>query len=374
MRKNPGCLVIYETEELNKWWQSLPIYWKAIFSEQANISASPNPEELHEVIGMKALDLSGNRYLQNLDPVSRLINLNTLLLSKTEITDLAPISTLSELKIMDISNTRVNSIADLTSLHNLESLSMENTRVDNLDALGELKHLRLVLADGSRLSQQTVTNLITKQPETLVIYQTEALRSWWNNLPQEWKDIFSSNIVIDINPNAQQLQTIVDTKEIEVKDNMAINSIGPVSKLILLESLIIRGTTVNDLSPVSGLKYLKKLEIPGNPVVNLQPISSVATLEMLNIESTPINDLSPISTLINLKVLNAGGTQVKSLKPLATLTKLEELSIYNTGIKTLSPADVLPNLKQLKCYNTKIKSKQINALKAARPTMNVLYY
>lgn len=373
-RVKPDCMVIYETEELTNWWTSLPIYWKAIFSEQAKISASPTAEELHEVINMVKLDLSGNRYLQNLDPVSRLIKLNTLLLSKTEITDLAPISTLNELKNLDVSGTRISSINEISSLYNLENLNIENTRVENLDALTELKHLRLVMADGSRLNAQTVVAFNTRQSETLVIFQSDILRAWWNNLSQEWKDIFIGYVVTDINPDASQLQQIVDLKEVEIKDILAINSIAPLSKLLLLHSLVIKGTTVHDLSPLSGLKYLEKLEIPGNPVVDLQPISGIQSLEILNIESTPISDLSFVSGLTNLKVLNAAGTQIKSLKPLETLTKLEELSIYNTGIKTLSPADLLPNLKQLKCYNTKIKSKQINQLKAKRPNMNVLYY
>lgn len=373
-RAKPNCMVIYETEELTNWWMSLPIYWKAIFSEQAKISAAPNAEELHEVINLSKLDLSGNRYLQNLDPVSRLIKLNTLLLSKTEITDLSPISTLNELKNLDISGTRVSSINEISSLYNLGNLNIENTRVENLDALTELKHLRLVLADGSRLNAQTVLALIIKQPQTLVIFQSEILRAWWNNLSQEWKDVFMSYVVLDINPDAQQLQQIVDLKEIEIKDVLAINSIAPLSKLLLLQNLVIKGTTVQDLSPLSGMKYLKILEIPGNPVVNLQPISGIQSLEVLNIESTPISDLSSISALSKLRVLNAGGTQIKSLKPLETLSKLEELSIYNTGIKSLSPADLLPNLKQLKCYNTKIKSKQINQLKTNRPNLNVLYY
>lgn len=372
-RIKPGCLVIYETEELTNWWKGLPIYWKAILSEQSKISASPNPEELHEVIILNKLDLSGNRYLQNLDPVGRLINLNTLLLSKTEITDLAPIATLSELTTLDISNTRVANIIDLSSLHNLATLNIENTRIDNLDALGGLTQLRLILADGSRLNQQTVTTLLAKQPDVKVIFQSEVLRAWWNNMTQDWKDVFRNVISLDINPNAIQLQAIADLKKLELTDNLAINSIVPISRLLLLEELYIKGTMVNDLSPISDLKYLKKLEIPGNPVADLQPIANVLTLGLLNIENTPISDLSPVESLINLKILNIGGTHIKSLKPIASLTKLEELSINNTDIKSLSPADILPNLKQLKCFETKIKSKQINQLRTTRPGLKIYY-
>lgn len=374
MRLKPSCLVIYETAELMSWWKNLPIYWRAIFSAQAGISANPNPIELHEMINMTKLDLSGNKYLQNLDPVGRLNNLQTLLLSKTEITDLDPVSNLRELKTIDISDTRISNLNALETSLNLEKLNIENTRVESLDALNELNHLKLVQADGSRVTLQTVNKLLQKQPEAIVLYQSELLRNWWNSLPQDWKTILGNYIPLDINPSPAQLQSIVNLHEIEIKDVMAINSLTPITKLTMMEKLVLKGTTVNDLSPLTASKTLRHLEIPGNPVVDLQPISQLISLEVLNIESTPITDLSAISGLTNLRVLNAGGTQVKTLKALAPLTKLEDLYIYNTGIKTLSPADLLPNLSQLKCYNTKIKSKEITKLKASRPNLNVLYY
>lgn len=374
MRQHPDCMVIYETEELNAWWKNLPIYWKAIFSEQAKVGAVPNSEELHTIINLSKLDLTGNKYLQNLEPLGRLNNLHTLLISKTEITDLEPIATLNELKFIDISQTRISSLDGLKSLDNLEYLNISNTRVENLDPLANLTHLRLIEADGSRLTQAIVTAFRFKQPETLVVFQTDALNAWWNNLPQEWKDLFATYQNLDVNPTSRQLQAIVDLKEIEIKENPAINSIAPLSKLVSIESVYLKGTNVSDLSALSGLKFLKRLAIPGNPVSNLQPLSTITSIEMLNIENTPVIDLSALSSLTNLMVLNAGGTPIKSLKALAPLNKLEELSVNNTAIKSLSPADVLPSLKQLKCFNTKIKSKAITKLKTTRPGLNVIYY
>jgi Leucine-rich repeat (LRR) protein len=374
MRQHPDCMVIYETEELNAWWKNLPIYWKAIFSEQAGVGAVPNSEELHTIINLSKLDLTGNKYLQNLEPLGRLINLHTLLLSKTEITDLEPIATLNELKFIDISQTRISSLDGLKSLDNLEYLNISNTRVENLDPLVNLTHLRLVEADGSRLTQAIVTGFRFKQPETLVVFQTDALKAWWNNLPQDWKDLFATYQNLDVNPTSRQLQAIVDIKEIEIKEYPAINSIAPLSKLVSLEYVYLKGTGVSDLSPLSGLKFLKRLAIPGNPVSNLQPLSVITSIEMLNIEDTPVIDLTALSSLTNLRVLNAGGTPIKSLKALAPLSKLEELSVNNTAIKSLSPADVMPSLKQLKCFNTKIKSKAIAKLKTTRPGLNVIYY
>ena len=39
--ENPRTLVIYDTEALFQWWNSLPIFWKAVFSKQSKSMHSP---------------------------------------------------------------------------------------------------------------------------------------------------------------------------------------------------------------------------------------------------------------------------------------------------------------------------------------------
>lgn len=374
MRNKPGVLVIYETEALKAWWNNLPIYWKAILSKQASTSAEPSAEELHEVIGLKSLDLSGNSYLQNLVPVGRLTNLESLLMPNTEITDLSPLFGLNLLKVLDVSNTRVSELDPLSSLLSLEQLNIEKSRVEKLEALYKRNSLKLLKADGSRVTAAAVAQLKAGQPQALILYQTDALQLWWGNLNQQWRDIFAKDVPFEVNPNAQQLQQITDLEELSIENDPALQSLVPLAKLTYLKKLVVKGSGVSDLSPLIDKQFLVDLEVPGNPVSDLKPLSGISSLQVLNIESTPVSDLSPLAGLTNLRVLNAGGTQVRSLKPLADLKKLEDLMIFNTGIKSLSPADELPNLKNLKCYNTRLKSKHINALKSSRPALNVLYY
>ena len=374
MRSRPKVLVIYETEALKAWWNNLPIYWKAILSKQANISAEPTTEQLHEVIGLQSLDLSGNSYLQNLVPVGRLTSLESLLMSNTEITDLAPLFGLNLLKVLDVSNTRVSELEPLRSLLSLEQLNIENTRVEKLEPLFKRNSLKLLRADGSRVTAAAVAQLKAEQPQLLILYQTQALQSWWGNLSQQWRDIFAQYVPYDVNPNALELQQITDLEEITIENDLSLQSIVPLSKLPYLKKLQIKGSGVQDLSPLKGKLFLTELELPGNPITDITVLADLPALQVLNLESTQVSDLSPVASLGQLRVLNVGGTKVRSLKPLAALNKLEDLSINNTSIKSLSPADELPNLKNLKCFNTRIKSKTINALKSSKPALNVLYY
>ncbi|MDR0970039.1 MAG: hypothetical protein LBM67_05835 [Lentimicrobiaceae bacterium] len=374
MQQHPNVLVVFETSSLKDWWNELPIYWKSLFAKQVNISSEPNAEELHLVVKMKKLDISNNVYLQSLDPVSRLEQLESLNVSKTEITDLRPLSGLTQLKVLNVANTRIFNLVPLSSLKNLEELNIENTRVQSLTPLHESPRIKLVEADGSRLTTQEAVLLKHAQQQVLVVYQTEELNTWWGNLSQEWRDIFAKHIDFDVNPDKYDLQELIDLETVEIGSDIMIQTIEPLSKFLFIKQLSIKSNGVRDLTPLKNKVFLQKLEIPSNPITDLKPLQQLKALEALNIESTPIADLSPIQDLTELRVLNVAGTTIRSLKPLSNLKKLEDVSVYNTTIRQLSPLDELPNLKHLKCYNTRLKAKDIEKLQKERIGLNILFY
>lgn len=374
MRSRPGLLLVFDSDELSAWWNDLPTNWRAVFTEQTGISASPSTEELHAVISLTSLDIRDNLNLKNIQPLSRLVNLQELSMSRTEINDLNPIEGLTDLKKLDISHTRVNRLSALKGLFQLEQLNIENTTISNLTDLQHLKSLKMLWADNSLVNTSEVLEIIRYQPQLLVVYQSESLKFWWTNLSINWQEILAANVQQINKPTPVQLQTIVDQKELVIKNNLSISNIEPLSKLLLLENLVLSGTSVSNLSPLNQLKNLKKLDLSGNPITDLKPLQPLQNIEQLSLESSPVSDLAPIASLHLLKVLNLGGTQIKSLKHLSNLTKLEELAVFNTRLKSLTPVDKLPELKHLKCNNTRIPRKTIDKLRITRPELNVLYY
>ncbi len=373
MRNNPGSLVIFETEELSSWWNSLPIYWKALLAEQTGKTTSPGTEELHEIITISRLDLSGNRFLQNLQPVGRFSNLSYLSLSQTEIVDLSPLIGLSELSELDISSTRISNLEPLSSLLALEQLNITHTRVENLDPLVNLASLKLVLADNSRLTQNAVQRLRKYLPQVLVVYQTQKLAEWWNNLPLHWRDAFESYVIVSTKPSPEQLQRVANQKMIEF-GGVVFQSLEPLNALPDLERLAFSSTGIADLEPIATHHNLLELELPNNPVANLQPLKGLSNLEFLNIENTPVSDIAVITQLRSLKKLNISGTSVRNLKPLADLEELEDLSFYNTRVRNTNHVENLPALKHVKCYNTRISPRRIQNWNSKRPELNILYY
>lgn len=374
-KNNPYTLVIYNTSALEEWWNNLPLYWQAVLKTHIQIDSEPSTEQLHEVINMTDLDLSGNQYMQDLIPVGRLTNLVNLNISNTEITHLGPLSGMTNLESVNMENTYVGSLKPLADMNRLRFLNIKNTPIDNLDALVNDSHLETVLADGSDIGDEEVRALKDAVPNVTVIYQTEELKKWWKELDETWKDIFKDQIGCDsYYPSEIELQKIQDLVEINIEQENLIQSLEPIQRLHWLEKISVNSQGIRDISPLADKPYLKELLLQNNPISDLSPLENDTLLQVLNIENTQVDDLSSLEKMKHMRVLNASGTGIKSLKPLSRMNCLEELLVNNTGIKSISPIESIPTLKLLKIYNTKVKSKSVNALQQKRFDLNIVYY
>ena len=374
-KNNPLALVIYDTEALKTWWHELPIYWKAVFSRQIQLDSEPTTEQLHQIINMQELDLSGNTYLQNLMPVNRLTNLRSLDISHTEINLLLPIHGLANLESLNIEHTYVGDLKPLQDMTNLRFLNIMNTPVADLSPLMDDNRLEVVLADSTIIGKNQVMALKENQRQATIVYQTQILRTWWEGLDPIWKAIFRKALAIQNEfPDALELQRIIDLREVEISPDFPINSVQPLANLNWLERLTINNQGVSDLNPLAHKTYLVELNVQNNPVSDLKPLENSVMLELINIENTQIDDFGPLSKMNNLVTLNASGTPVKSLKPLAGLQKLENLFVNNTNVRSISPVENIPALKQLKIYNTKVKKRAVEQLQQKRLDLNIIYY
>lgn len=374
-KENPFTLVIYDTKALEQWWENLPIYWKAVFSKQVNLSGEPSTEDLHEVINMTDLDLSGNEYMQNLIPVSRLTNLINLNISNTEITRLDPLYGMTNIENINLSNTFISDLTPLSTMGSLKTLDISNTPIDDLTPLVENNHLEIVWANNTTLTQRKVNVLKEQVPNVTVIFQTEELQSWWESLDDTWKSLLKAHVACESDtPAPIELQKMIDLRTIAVEQENTISSIAPLSNFYWLEKVSLVNQNIHDIRPLFNKLHLNELLIQNNPINDLSPLESDTLLSVLNIENTQVSDLSSLEKLTHLRVLNASGTGIKSLKPLSKMNELEELLINNTSVKSISPIENIPSLKLLKIYNTRVKNKTVNALQQKRFDLNIVYY
>ena len=374
-KQNPFTLVIYDTNALEQWWENLPIYWKAVFSQQLQLADTPTTEQLHQIINMTELDLSGNQYMQNLMPVSRLTNLTKLNIANTEITRLDALAGMTNLEQINLENTYVSDLTPLSGMSRLRTLNISNTPVTNLAVLASDAHLETIWANHTSINQEQVNRLKETLRDLIVVFQTETLTEWWDALSDDWKDLLRTHVLCeDFIPSDLELQKMMDLKDLNAENVAALQTLEPLRNFHWLERVNLIGQGIRDIKPLVDKPYLSELLLQNNPISDLSPLEYDTLLTVLNIENTQVSDLSPLEKMSHLRILNASGTAVKSLKPLSKMMELEELLINNTSVKTISPIENLPSLKLLKIYNTKVKNKTVTALQQKRFDLNIVYY
>lgn len=374
MAANPNCLVVYNTEKLKQWWYDLPPIYKSITKERIAISDPITTEQLHLIISVTEMDLSGYEEITQVEPLKMFHRIEKLNLENTNISDLSPLSGLNNLGELNINNTRVKSLEPLNDMQNLKLVKCENTMVSDLLYLANNTNLQAVYCDHSGVTQNNVLQFLDILPECLVIYQSDVLQKWWKNLDSDWKSVFESIMKFDGEYTSEKLQKLVDKDQIEIFNYPGIRNLSPLIPFKQLHTLTVSNSRVSDLSPIKNLPKLSILNMPNNPIVEVPVITEFKTLEVLNLENTPIEDLKMIGKVYWLKSLNIAGTKVKKLKGIEGMTGLENLMINNTEIKKLSEIENLPNLKELTCYRTAISSKTINNFKFDNPQVEVNYY
>ncbi len=393
MAKHNNTLVVYNSAVWMSWWKDLAPQWKKVFA-QIMKTEKPDKIALHKLGLTKELDISGNEDISDLTPLSNLIHLEKIDISNTKITDLnilsklielkeincshlgitdlTPVGSLSNLEKLDISFTSINQLP-LMGCNKLETLYADNTDINGLLTIANLKNLKLIYADNTKLDKMAVSLFKVRKPETVVVYQSDELKKWWNLLDNNWKNIFKEKVPFKKEPGRLQLAEMSYITELDLKNNSGIRGLKPLEMLTQLEVLKFTDTDVMDLVALKNLTNLTKLKCARNPIRSLEPVKNLTKLEFLDCSNTQIDDLTPIANLKELKILKITGTKVKNLNALENMHNLVHLEFSSTPVRWLKPIWNLERLQTVKCYNTKIMKPFMDKYKKAHPNVNVIF-
>ena len=370
MNANPKVLVVYDSKDLMSWWADISDTWKEILSKASGISATPTKEELAGISKIDSLNVS-DQNITDLRPLQKLPKLKILNAQKTAVTDLSPLADLKELTQLNIAKTAVKDLSAIARLPKLKIISADQSKIENIE-LNSLPALEKLYANETPINDASAERFLEKNPKCILIYKTERLKEWWNNLPESWKEVFYTQEGVAQNATTEQLHHLIEQTKLSGKD-AALSSLSSLNEFIRIRELSLSGTALTSIEPIESLRLLKILHITGSPLMNIESIHFFTELEDLDISNTPIADIYPIWKLSKLKKLNCAGTQIKRLDALVKLDKLEYLDCSNTNVNKLESLSYL-NLKTLKCFNTRISNRVIENFKAAHPSCGVMYY
>lgn len=255
-----------EKEALTNWWKGLSYEWQSIFRRKLNLRDSVDLDDIKDMTSLQELDLSGNEYIQTIEPLGQLISLKLLNLSGTNVEDITPIRNLNELVELDISRTKVFDLTPLRYATRLTRLNINNTEVRSLAFLEKMTALQILELQG--------THAFDFEPLTYL----------------------TSLVSVDLKKTV-------------------ITSVAPLQKLPTLAEINIAQTNIKDLSPLQGLKNLASLNIDSTLIRDIGPLRSTDALEVLSANYTFISDLAPLANLKKLQRVYCDNTPIK--KPAA---------------------------------------------------------
>jgi len=229
------------------WWCNLPDPWKTVFRGKMNIKDDvfpSNQQIAHLAATLKKLDVSGNKDINTLSPLTMTPNITELNCSDLAIDDISPLAALSGLVDLNFSNTQVSDITALQNLTQLQLLTFTNAKVASLNALSGLKKLKKLDCSINHISDLT--------------------------------PISDLSLIVDLNCSSNQVSTL-----------------KPVSGLVNLKSLNCSNTKVGNLFPLFNLSQLEILYCFNTKIGNLDPLYNLDNLKIFyynNIEDQVIED------------------------------------------------------------------------------------
>ncbi|KAL0216923.1 hypothetical protein RCL1_007406 [Eukaryota sp. TZLM3-RCL] len=263
-----------------------------------NITVISNFTSL-ETLDLSSVALVDDNYnkISDISFLSSCINLKSLYLDGSKVTDLGPLSSLSSLSHVSLNRTEVSDITPLVSSSYLKSLSLNNSLFSHLSQLS-----------------------LFKQLESLSL---------------------NDNNITDTSP----LSSIENLKVLSLCNNK-ISDLSPLSGLQFLEKLVIDDNQITNTTPISSLHNLTYLSLCKTQVADLSPIQNLTKLSHLDVRETllpkqrrqTISELTCVQNFLTQSPSTASTIttcQNKLLKPNVPSFIDSDSNVYPVSVKNL---------------------------------------
>jgi Leucine-rich repeat (LRR) protein len=182
-----------------------------------------------------------------------------------------------------------------------------------------------------------------------------ALSNWWKQLSFEWQNIFKKRLSLQAESiTLADIRSVTAITELDLSNNIFIQSLDPLAQLSNLKSLRLSGTNVTDLTAIRNLTELESIDLSNTKVSDLSILKYADKLEKLNINHTSVTDISVVEKMPALNTLDASATPITDFSPIARASELNQLNLRATSIQDLSAMSQLVSLKDLNVSTTPV--------------------
>lgn len=158
----PTCTILFKTEALNEWWESMPEAWKTFFTTNNELDSPPGREQLHDLFYLEELKIDGVNDIRTFEPIRQLVNLRIVNLNMLSIGDLQVFANIKHLQELHCSGMPVSDLTPLSGLGELQVLNLENTSVESLKPIESLLELKDLNISGTQMKSLKSLSGLTK--------------------------------------------------------------------------------------------------------------------------------------------------------------------------------------------------------------------
>ena len=365
-----------EKEGLINWWKQLSFEWQSIFQRKLNISDSVDLADIRNIASIESLDLSGNQYIQNIEPLTQLVSLQALNLSNTNVTDLSPIRNLTELVELNLANTKLQDISALKYSDKLIRLNINRTAVDDIQVLERMTRLENLEMAGTNVTDFSPLSYLTSLKELNLESDKISNLSPLDSLINLTELDASKTMVVNVDP----LKSLKNLTVLDL-DSTQVSYIKALSELVKLKIVYLNYTLITDLNSLQGLPHIERIYCDQTTVDRTmadafmsakkgvlviydskdlkgwwaslplawqkifrdaaktsssptnEELAKITNLDSINVaDNDGITDVEPLQRLQKIHALIANGTGVSDLSPLQEHKRIKTLDISNTGV------------------------------------------
>jgi Leucine-rich repeat (LRR) protein len=294
---------------------------------QITISASDVSDlsELRQLTNLRKLFITQTPFTLRTDldvsPLASLINLDTLNLNNSRVSNVEALSRLTKLVTLNIGSSLVKDISPLKGLSLLKSLDVRDSQVTDVSTLSENSSLEELNVDGKQVSSLGGVKQIV------------------------------SLMIISYTPfNTTAIGMLSSLKTLNIWGPPLID-LSPLRKLRQLTFLRIDGpgftrgrAQVTDVNAIGELEELKSLSLSEVQISSLQFLvgHEYKNLAEFSLNDVPISSVSELASLVSLKKISFFDIPVVDIAPLLALPNLTEFSLLRVPAR----ADVISELQR----------------------------
>lgn len=307
---------------------------------RGNAAACANAQAFLQTVN--SLNLAGLG-LSNLDPLSVLGNLTTLVLEDNNLADLTPLSSLAALTFLDLSGNAIANLAPLSPLAALTEIDLGDNQISNLRPLSSNLALTVLDLSGNKIADVSPLRFLRK------LTRLDLASNQISGAGIEPLTGLNVLLRLDLSNNriesVEALSQFAQTTEILLDGNPVLGntSLGFAETCVLhrndatpfgftIRAMVTQSGAQSCDAAAAALNSNPALDLSAKMISDVRPVALLKNLTSLNLASNAIVDVSALTSMRGLAALNLANNSIVKADGLAALVGLSNLDLSGNPV------------------------------------------